>query len=443
MPSEWHTVPAETFCTSVRDGTHDSPKPASQGRFLVTSRHITSGQLDLANAYLISQEDFDAINRRSKVDRWDVLLSMIGTVGEPCLVKEEPNFAIKNIGLFKSKGEYEGKWLYYYLRSPYAQQIIREQSRGTTQAYIPLGALREFPVLVPDDPREMQAIACILGALDDKIELNRRMNKTLEGMARAIFKSWFVDFDPVWAKLALSEAEGIDSETLYGMTADTNALFPDAFIPSELGLIPEGWKVGTLLEQAELISGGTPKTSRPDYWGGDILWASAKDVSQCSECFLVSTERTITSLGLGESSAKMVEAFSTVVVARGATTGRFVMLGSDMAMNQTCYALRSHFNCHFALNCQIWHVIRDLVHAAHGSVFDTITTRTFRTSLVLLPPKDILRRFDEIVDPIFEMILCNQEESQTLTQLRDTLLPKLISGELSVPDAEKIVARTL
>src|SRR5213594_4381420 len=111
MAGEWRTVPAEQFCVSVRDGTHDSPKRVEHGRFLVTSRHITGGQLDLGSAYLISQEDFEAINKRSKVDQWDVLISMIGTVGEPCLIKEEPNFAIKNIGLFKSKGEVEGKWL--------------------------------------------------------------------------------------------------------------------------------------------------------------------------------------------------------------------------------------------------------------------------------------------------------------------------------------------
>jgi len=102
---------------------------------------------------------------------------MIGTVGEPCLIKEEPDFAIKNVGLFKTKSETDGKWLYYYLRSSEAQQSIREQSRGTTQQYMPLGALRNFLVLVTDDPEEQKAIAHILGTLDDKIELNRRMAK--------------------------------------------------------------------------------------------------------------------------------------------------------------------------------------------------------------------------------------------------------------------------
>jgi type I restriction enzyme S subunit len=226
-------MPAEEFCASVRDGTHDSPKPVDRGRFLVTSRHITGGRLDLANAYLISQSDFDAINKRSRVDQWDVLVSMIGTVGELCLIKEEPNFAIKNIGLFKSKGEIEGKWLYYYLRSPDAQQHIRAQSRGITQQYIPLCALRDLPIFAPDNRYEMCAIAHILGTLDDKIELNRRMNETLEAMARVLFKSWFVDFDPVRAKM--------EGRQPHGMDAETAALFPDAFEESELGEIPKGW----------------------------------------------------------------------------------------------------------------------------------------------------------------------------------------------------------
>src|ERR1700676_3287878 len=101
----WQTITADTFCASVRDGTHDSPKPVTRGQKLITSRHIIGGRIDLESAYLISDTDFDAINRRSKVDLWDVLITMIGTVGEPCLIQTPPNFAIKNIGLFKSKGE--------------------------------------------------------------------------------------------------------------------------------------------------------------------------------------------------------------------------------------------------------------------------------------------------------------------------------------------------
>ena len=154
----------------------------------------------------------------------------------------------------------------------------------------------------------------MLGALDDKIELNRRINATLEATARALFQSWFVDFDPVHAKLDGRQPPSLDIATA--------ALFPSEFENSELGQIPKGWAVGSILCQADLLSGGTPKTDVPEFWDGDISWASAKDVSQCGEAFLVSTERTITKRGVEESSTKIIPALTTVVVARGATTGR-------------------------------------------------------------------------------------------------------------------------
>ena len=250
MAGKRRYIAASEFCSSVRDGTHDSPKPVTSGRRLVTSRHLTTGRLDLSQAYLISEADYEAINKRSKVDRWDVLISMIGTVGEPCLIKEEPDFAIKNIGLFKTNSESDGKWLYYYLRSKDAQQSILAYSRGTTQQYIPLGALRDFPILVTDDPEEQRAIAHVLGTLDDLIELNRETNEILEEMARALFKSWFVDFDPVRAKL--------EGRPPAGMDAATAALFPDHFQDSELGQIPKEWEVSTIGEKLKTVLGGTP-----------------------------------------------------------------------------------------------------------------------------------------------------------------------------------------
>jgi type I restriction enzyme S subunit len=172
---------------------------------------------------------------------------MIGTVGEPCLIKEEPDFAIKNIGLFKTRGEMEAKWLFYYLRSPEAQQSMREQSRGTTQQYIPLGALREFPILAPNSRQEMRVATHILGTLDDKIELNRRMNETLEAMAQALFKSWFVDFDPV----RVLSKQMPEKPPLLCAKALKKAGFPARLQDSELGEIPENWRPGTLGEVAE------------------------------------------------------------------------------------------------------------------------------------------------------------------------------------------------
>ena len=273
----WREVPAENFCESVRDGTHDSPKPVEDGRYLITSRHIIGDRVDLSNAYRISEADFDEVNRRSEVHQWDVLITMIGTVGDICLIREKPNFAIKNIGLFKSKGEIEGKWLYYYLKSPKAKALIESLKRGTTQAYIPLGELRRLPIRYPQNRSVAENIVFVLSSLDEKIELNRRMNETLEEMARALFKAWFVDFlpvrakqrartpacvrrtgrqtgDPVRAKAALitppqgesdwtveraraylPAARGLAQAGLDGMDDSIADLFPDRLVDSKLG----------------------------------------------------------------------------------------------------------------------------------------------------------------------------------------------------------------
>ncbi len=310
-------------------------------------------------------------------------------------------------------------YLYWLLRTPQYRNYCRAHATGTTN----LGLAREdFLAFPAPEPTPIQRrIVETLGTLDDKIELNRRMNETLEAMARALFKSWFVDFDPVRAK-----AEDRD----LGLPKSIADLFPARLVDSELGEMPEGWGIGSILDQAKLLSGGTPRTDVPAYWGGAIPWASAKDVSQCGEAFLVGTERTITTRGLEESATQIIPALSTVVVARGATTGRMALLGRDMAMNQTCYGLATTTETPFALHCRLRHEMDALVHTAHGSVFDTITTKTFSTAKVVVVPPPLLRVFEGQAAPILQRVLRSAVESHTLAALRDTLLPKLISGEL-------------
>ncbi len=335
---------------------------------------------------------------------------------------------VTRVRLNANKGD--PQFYFYYLQSHHGRAAIRSiVEQGAGASGIRGSDLQALNVQWrPID--EQRAIAHILGTLDDKIVLNRRMNETLEAMARALFKSWFVDFDPVRAN-----AEGRDS----GLPQPLADLFPDRFVDSELGEIPEGWGVGSILAQVKLLSGGTPKTDRREYWGGNVAWASAKDVSQCGQAFLVTTERTITDQGLEESATQLVPAFATVVVARGATTGRMVLFGREMAMNQTCYGLASDLQTPFALHCHLRHRIDELVHGAHGSVFDTITTSTFERSRFVLAPESLLCAFEERVSPIFRRVLAAVEERLTLGALRDALLPRLISGELQVRDAERFV----
>lgn len=190
--NEWKAYKLGEIC-DVRDGTHDSPKECSYGKPLVTSKNIKEGRIDLENTYLISDDDYNLVNQRSKVDMWDVLFSMIGTIGECAIVKDIAPFAIKNVGLFKTGGnELLAKWIYYYFQSKIAKAEINAKIKGSTQQYISLGDLRSFPVLLPTIEVQRNIIG-VLECLDDKIDLLHRENKTLEAMAETLFRKWFID----------------------------------------------------------------------------------------------------------------------------------------------------------------------------------------------------------------------------------------------------------
>jgi type I restriction enzyme S subunit len=363
----------------------------------------------------------------------DLVFPHRGLIGEVGLVTGGPNaHYILSTSLMKltlNKNIADPLFFFYFFRSPKGRhELLKNASQvGTPGIATPLSSLRSIRVPLPP-VSEQQAIAHVLGTVDDKIELNRRMNETLEAMARAIFRSWFVDFGPVRAK--------VEGREPFGMDAETASLFADSFQDSPLGKIPKGWEVAPILARAKLLSGGTPRTECKHYWNGEILWASAKDVSQCRDTFLVRTDRTITERGLAESAAQIIPEFCTVVVARGATTGRMVLLGREMAMNQTCYALGTTTKTPYSLYCLLQHEMEKLVHTGHGSVFNTITTSTFASSRVVLPPQLLVEAFEAQVAPFFERLLTGIAESLSLAAIRDALVPKLISGEIRVKDAE-------
>ncbi len=373
----------------------------------------------------ITLRDADRLSRY-RVRTGDIVYSRRGDVERRALIRDEQDGWLCGTGCLRIRfGNDHVSPLFasYFLGDPRVRQWIVRHAHGATMPNLNTAILSELPFVIPP-LKQQEAIGDILGTLDDKIELNRKMNETLEAMARALFKSWFVDFDPVRAR-----AEGRDTD----LPARIAALFPDSFEDSELGQIPEGWTVSPLIGQIRLLSGGTPKTDRIEYWNGDILWASAKDVSQSQHSLLIDTERYITGKGLDESATQLIPQFSTVVVARGATTGRMVLLGREMAMNQTCYALVSD-RFPFTLNCLLSHTMPQLVHAAHGSVFDTITTSTFTRARVVVPPQRLGNQFEAIVTPIYKRILANVIQSRDLAQLRDAFLPRLMSGELRLPE---------
>ena len=343
------------------------------------------------------------------------------------LIKEMPDNFLVSTGFAVIRGK-EGvactDFIYWFLAQDYIIDYLHSIAENSTSAYpsIRPADLEQLVLSLPPLP-EQRAIAHILGTLDDKIELNRRMNRTLEEMARAIFQDWFVDFGPVHAKL-----EGRDPY----LPPELWDLFPDRLVDSELGEIPEGWEVGVLDDVIEILSGGTPRTSVSDYWDGDIPWYTAKDAPALSDIFVLATERAITQAGVDNSSTKVLPARTTIITARG-TVGRLACLGIPMAMNQTCYGIRGApgYTDYFTY----WNVrntVRELRARTHGTIFDPITRETFKIAGTVLVPTDVTQAFESIVNPPMKRILGNLNESRTLAAQRHALLPKLVPGELSM-----------
>ena len=302
------------------------------------------------------------------------------------------------------------------------------QATGSTFPNVSASQLADlwWPTL---DEKEQRTISHILGTIDDKIELNRRMNETLEGMARAIFKSWFVDFDPVHAK-----AGGRPT----GLPPDIEALFPDSFQDSELGEIPKGWGVGTIKENCTKIhNGGTPNRKESQFWEpASIPWLTSGEVRQN---IIIETENFISELGLKHSSAKWLPADSTVVALYGATAGQVSITTTKLTTNQAICGLVPKKDYRYFNHIHMANSSVSIANLARGSAQQNISKGIVEATITVLPNSPIIRVFDKVVCEIYKKLKSNLHENLHITAIRDTLLPKLISGELRVPNTERIV----
>ena len=332
-----------------------------------------------------------------------------------------------------AKDDDDISYLYYLLISDLFRGYAIPRMEGTSgRQRVPNSAVAAYKFFCP--PQKVRKdVGATLRALDDRIALLRETNTTLEAIAQALFKSWFVDFDPVRAKQEGREPEGMD--------ADTAALFPDSFEESELGLVPKGWIQVPFTDTVNVIGGGTPKTSMPEYWNGKILWFSVVDAPQISDVFVIDTQKHISEQGLNNSSTKLLATGTTIISARG-TVGRLALVGRQMAMNQSCYGLRGKAGDSFFTYFSTYRLIASLKQRSHGSVFDTITTETMTGVFIIYPDNSVIHAFEKLLNPVMDRILNNLEHIKTLTSLRDTILPRLISGQLRIPEAEALIEET-
>ena len=270
-----------------------------------------------------------------------------------------------------------------------------------------------------------------LGALDDKIELNRRMSETLEEMARALFRSWFVDFDPVRAK-----AEGRPS----GLPPDLDALFPASFEASELGEIPAGWEVIPAGEAMTVYGGSTPSTKEPSYWGGEHCFATPKDLSTLQEPILASTARRLTDAGVARIRSGLLPP-GTVLLSSRAPIGYLAVTETPVAINQGIAAMvcDGPVGAPYAL-----HWTRSNMPAIEtrsgGTTFAEISKSSFREIPFLVPGERIHAAWETLVAPLYYLVASNARQSRSLAEQRDALLPWLMSGEVRLKSGTTKIA---
>jgi type I restriction enzyme S subunit len=422
VPSHWFVAPLRTFVSRITYGFTNPMPSTSEGPFMVTAKDIHSGRIDYSTARHTSWEAY----RRELTDKSrprvnDILLTKDGSIGRVAICDRADICINQSVALVQPNDRINPRFLKFLLESPHYQQRMEGDSDGTTIKHIYITRVDKMEVAVPPTD-EQRAIAQMLGSLDDKIELNRRMNETLESTARALFQSWFVDFDPVRAS---TESRPSKLKTL-------TDLFSNSFQDSALGEIPKGWEVVTVADLANIVGGSTPSTKEPAYWNGSHHWATPKDLSALSVPVLLDTERRVTDLGLTQISSGLLPE-GTVLLSSRAPIGYLAVAEVPVAVNQGFIAMKPKKGVS-NLFLMLWATFahEEIVSRANGSTFLEINKTNFRTIPVVRPADTVMEAFDRHIRPLYMRIVENERESRTLVALRDALSPKLMSGEVRV-----------
>lgn len=449
MSSEWPIVKVVDVC-AVGDGAHSKVQRMDSGVLYLTSKNIGQGELKLEKVDYISSESFSKLfpsNSRAtrRPEAGDVLLGIIGTFGNAYIYKDSDSFGFSSsIGVLRpNKKIYDSRFLYYVISSPKFKSLHANSDGGSVQGYTNIPTIKNLPLPLPPLVAQ-KTIAGLLGALDDRISLLRKTNTTLEAIAEALFKSWFVDFDPVRAKM-----EGLQPE---GMDVKTASLFPDSFEESELGLVPKGWNSTRVAEVAEIVRGKTYTSKElavthhtalvtlksfargggfrldgfKPYTGkykstqvvvpGDLIIAYT-DVTQAAELI----GKPVIVVG--------VDKYQTLVASLDVG---IVRPDTNNVSLQYLYGLfrtgsfQSHVFAHTS-GTTVLHLAKDGI----GS---------YRFSC---PPLVLVQSFSDIANALSERCQSNIDQIQTITQLRDTLLPRLVSGQLHLPETKASIENML
>jgi len=371
----------------------------------------------------ITGYEIKAFNGGAKFRNGDTLLAKI----TPCLENGktafvdilddgEVAFGSTEFIVLRAKNETNPEFLYYFAISPDFRKRAIECMEGTSgRQRVNENTLKTLELPIPE-PQTQQSIAAVLSALDKKIALNKQINARLEEMAKTLYDYWFVQFD-------FPDANGKPYKSSGGEMVFDETLKRE---------IPKGWKSGNILNIANLLGGGTPSKSSPEYWNGNIPFFTPTDCD--NSIFILDTADRITDAGLCNSSTRLFKKHSIFITARG-SVGRSSINAVPMAMNQSCYAFQAKENVSYTF---LFFLIRELIMIlevkATGSVFNSIVSSDIETTNLVISNKDLIMKFGEYCEPLFNQIETNLKQNHQLTQLRDFLLPMLMNGQISVAE---------
>jgi len=443
MAVEWETVPLDSLMEAGRGisyGIVQPGAPVADGVPIVRVSDVRDGRVEVSAPLRVAPA-IEAAYARTRLTGGELLLTLVGTVGEAAIAPASlagwnTARAVAVIPVRKEIGAY---WVKLALQAPGVREIINSRLNTTVQATLNLGDVTQLPIVLPPIG-ERRAIAHILGTLDDKIELNRRMNETLEAMARALFKSWFVDFDPVRAK-----AEGRDP----GLPQPLADLFPDSFEDSELGEIPRGWEVAVLGELIDTVKGRSYKSEelvesdtalvtlksfargggyRPDGLKSFAGTYKAEQIVKPGELVIACTDVT-----------QAAEVIGRPAIVRGMNGYRRLVASLDTLIVRPRDSRMTLAFLYFLGGTEAF-VAHTYAHTTGTTVLhlakEAVPSFTFAR-----PSTRLVEQFDALAGAALDRIQALEDESGMIAALRDTLLPKLISGELRVKDAERFTHR--
>lgn len=429
-PANWKRLPIAAVCQRFTSGGTPSrkmPHYFSGGTIpWVKTQELTDCVLTETNEYITE----DAVRNSSAklLPANTVLMAMYGaTVGQLGVLARPMTCNQACAAMVANPSKCDYRFLYYQLLA--AREQIKSLSTGAAQQNLSGAQIKQFVLPFPA-LTEQSEIAEVLWKIDRRIDLLRQTNATLESIAQALFKSWFIDFDPVRAKQAGREPEGMD--------AATAALFPAEFEESALGLIPKGWDVTSVAELcARITNGGTPSRSKPEYWtGGNIPWFKTGELF---DGHLLQASEHITAEAISRTSAKVLPRHAVLMAIYAApTVGRLGILTREAAFNQACTGMLAK------PEVGPWFLFQTLLHGrdwfnsrANGAAQQNISKAIVESYQCIRPDAAVLHAFNDIAGCLYTSAENNSLQAEVLTNLRDTLLPRLISGKLRLPEARE------